>query len=256
MIGLTKKIIGLAVIFPITVIASDLNDNKVQVFEALKKNGIIVSEAYDSATGIKNGLQTLLTNTGIIAVNYKTKSIFINNDIIHINKNGEFVSSNARVIDAYLNNLEFKIVEKAQNEKYRIQVFLDVACPHCRRFYSTTPQLNQDGITVEYILMAGGGDKSPSFMQMSEIQSQDNQNQALSNLMNGIQLQKRENKVSMQMFLHQQAAIIVGVTGTPTIFYKGLKLPIVEAHKYPEILLSIENSLQGEGKEYKAHRVN
>lgn len=248
--------IATLMIMPLTSMADDLINNKIKVFEALKAKGIIIAATYQSESGKKNDMSTLLTNAGIVNVNYATQSIFINNDIININKKGEFVSSNARVVKEYLNDLEYKIIAKSDNEKYRIQVFTDVSCEHCQKFHRTVADLNRLGITVEFILTSGKGDQAPSFNQMSDIQSEPNQLQALTNQMNGIVPASIPKEPSIQMALHQQAAIIVGVTATPTIYYKGLKLPISMPNKYPELLDNLESSLMEDNKEYGAHRVN
>lgn len=242
-------------LLPLTTMAGSVAENKIKVFNALKKNRIIIAATYQSNTGEKNHMSTLLTNAGIIHVNYDTQSIFINNDIIAIGKNGEFVSSNARVTKKYLNNLEYKIEAKSPNERYRIQVFTDVTCPHCQDLHKMVPKLNSEGITVEFILTSRNGDKVPAFKEMSAIQAHPDQLQALTNEMNGIMPTKIPEKASIQMALHQQAAVALGIRGTPTIYYKGFKLPNAAVKNLPEILNKIDESLSLEG-EYNAHRVD
>ena len=254
--SLNKLLVASLIIAPFTANAGLVEDNKIKIFEALKDKGIIIAATYQSASGKKNDMSTLLTNAGVVNVNYKTQTIFINNDIININKNGDFVSSNARVIKEYINDLEGKIVAKAKDEKFKIQVFTDVSCEHCQKFHRTVSDLNRLGITVEFILISGRGDKAPAFNQMSAIESQPDQLQALTNQMNGIVPPTTPTEPSLQMALHQQAAVIVGVTETPTIYYKGLKLPIASSNKYPELLSNLESTLMEDDKEYGAHRVN
>lgn len=241
---------------PILAIANDLADKKIKVYESLKKNGIIVAETYQSQTGEMNNTYTLLTNAGIVGVNYETQSLFINNDIVHINENGDFVSNNARITDAFLKDLDYKIISKAENEKYVIQVFTDISCPHCRKFHTMLPQLNRSGITVEMILMSGQGDKTPAFNYMSAIQSQPDQLQALSNQMNSIFNDTPQQAASTQMAIHQQAAIALAVRGTPAIYYKGLNLPVVSPEKYMPLLQNIDSTLANDGVAFDAHRVN
>ena len=44
-----------------------------------------------------------------------------------------------------------KIIFKAQEEKYVINVFTDVDCPYCAKLHANMSQMNDLGITVKYL---------------------------------------------------------------------------------------------------------
>lgn len=52
-----------------------------------------------------------------------------------------------------LNNInnKDKIIFKAKNEKYAVNVFTDVDCPFCKKLHKEVPKLNQLGISVKYL---------------------------------------------------------------------------------------------------------
>lgn len=220
---------------------------------ALKKLGVKIASSYVSPISKAGGFTTLLTNGGMIQVNYDQGLIIYQNNLFKLDDKGELVSHNAKVTRAFLDDLGYKIVAQSPNEKYRIQVFIDMACPHCRAFFQTLPQALSNGITVEFILFSGGGDKQPSFVAMSSIFNEKDQLAALSNLMNGMAPSSMPTQPSLQMVLHQQAAIAIGVQGTPGIYYKGLNIPNVALG---QMLPMLEKFNQNYTEGYDAKRVD
>lgn len=233
--------------------STESHDKVLYMKNALKKLGVKIASSYVSPISEAGGFTTLLTNGGMIQVNYEQELIVYQNNLFKLDSNGDLVSHNAKVTRAYLDDLSYKIVAKSPNEKYRIQAFVDIACPHCRAFFQRLPQALNDGITVEFILFSGGGDKQPSFVAMSSIFEEDDQLSALTNMMNGMAPSSMPKQPSLQMVLHQQAAIAIGVQGTPGLYFKGLNIPNVSLDKMLPMLEKF-NSNYTEG--YDAKRVD
>ncbi|MBD0788027.1 thioredoxin fold domain-containing protein [Vibrio sp. Y2-5] len=229
-------------------------DQIINVNAALTKIGIKVASKYVTSMSNEVGFQTLVSNAGLMQVNYEKGIVMYGNNILKIDENGDLVSSNSRVTREFLDKLEYKILAKAPNEKYRIQVFTDITCPHCQDFHKRLPTLLNEGISVEFILFARYGDKRPEFLSMSAIQGQKDPLQALTNEMNGIIPTEGTGKPSLQMVLHQQAAIGIGVTGTPAIYYKGINIPITLPEAMPKLLETFEEAYRDD--KYAVERIN
>lgn len=53
----------------------------------------------------------------------------------------------------------------ADSIKYRITVFTDIDCPHCRRMHKRIPEYQQAGIDVTYVMLPRTGKDSPSYFK-------------------------------------------------------------------------------------------
>lgn len=110
-----------------------------------------------------------------------------------------------------------KIIFKAKNEKYVVNVWTDVDCPFCKKLHSKMQQMNDLGITVKYLAspLAGLHPKSQGIMEkiwcakdrvvaMDEYKAK----HIVPSIADCV------NPVAAQLKISQQ----LGVNGTPSIF--------------------------------------
>jgi len=109
-----------------------------------------------------------------------------------------------------------RIVFAAPNAKYTISVFTDVECGYCRRLHQDIPELNRNGITVEYLAFPRMGLGSKDYTDMISVWCASDRRQALTAAKQGTPVPAKSctNPVAMQYRLGQQ----LGVNGTPAIF--------------------------------------
>jgi len=119
------------------------------------------------------------------------------------------------------------ITFKAKNEQAAVWVFTDVNCGYCQRFHSTMDQLNDLGITVNYLPYPVIGKESMPMMNWAWCE--ENRQQALGRLKN--------KQVSASEYKHADCSnspinklynlgVELGVTGTPAIFLPdGTRIP-------------------------------
>ncbi len=105
------------------------------------------------------------------------------------------------------------VVFPARIQQRTLWVFTDIDCPYCRRLHQEVPELNRNGITVNYLFFPRSGPNTPSFQKAVNVWCAKDRQAA----MNDAKSQKSlpnlscENKILEQYQLSQA----LGVTGTP-----------------------------------------
>ena len=109
-----------------------------------------------------------------------------------------------------------KIVFKAKNEKYVLDIFTDVDCPYCRKLHSGMSEMNKLGITVKYLAFPRAGVKSASYDTAVSIWCAEDKAKAMTDAKNKKEIEKKtcKNPVKNHLSLVPQ----LGVTGTPSGF--------------------------------------
>jgi thiol:disulfide interchange protein DsbC len=109
-----------------------------------------------------------------------------------------------------------RIVFAAPNPKHTITVFTDIECGYCRKLHQDLPELNRQGITVEYLAFPRMGPASQDFVDMISVWCAVDKRAALTAAKGGQAVKPKNctSPVAMQYALGQQ----VGVSGTPAIF--------------------------------------
>jgi len=106
------------------------------------------------------------------------------------------------------------IIFKAENEKYRINVFTDIDCGYCRKLHGEMADYLAEGITVQYLCFPRAGENSDSYNKAVSVWCADDQNQAITAAKMGTgKLDKKtcKNPVAEHMKLGEK----LGVRGTP-----------------------------------------
>lgn len=118
-----------------------------------------------------------------------------------------------------------KIIYKAKNEKYIIDVFTDVDCPFCRKLHYGIDEMNSLGITVRYLAAPLASLHPAAQGKMEKIWCANDRKSALDDYNFDKEVPNSEackNPVSDQLAISQR----LGVNGTPAIFLSdGTHLP-------------------------------
>ena len=164
-------------------------------------------------------------------------------DVMYISTDGKYVIQGAvtdlelmtnistnRINLIKLNILESisdsdKIVFKAKEEKYVINVFTDVDCPYCAKLHANMRQMNDLGITVKYLASPLEQLHPNAQSAMEKIWCAEDRELAMHNYKSKRYLPDSPdciNPVSDQLAISKQ----LGVNGTPSIFFEnGTNLP-------------------------------
>jgi thiol:disulfide interchange protein DsbC len=149
---------------------------------------------------------------------------YMQGDIIDITKRTKMATSN-RVNDLKNELLASvkdsdKIVFKAKNEKYSIDVFTDVDCPFCAKLHGEVEKMNDLGITVKYLASPLASLHPTAQGQMEKIWCATDKVAAMDNYKKNRVVPnsaKCENPVASQLKVAQK----LGVNGTPSIFLEN-----------------------------------
>ena len=164
-------------------------------------------------------------------------------DVMYISIDGKYVIQGAvtdlnlmtnistnRINSIKLNILESisdsdKIVFKAKEEKYVINVFTDVDCPYCAKLHANMRQMNDLGITVKYLASPLEQLHPNAQSAMEKIWCAEDRELAMHNYKSKRYLPDSPdciNPVAEQLAISKQ----LGVNGTPSIFFEnGTNLP-------------------------------
>jgi thiol:disulfide interchange protein DsbC len=175
----------------------------------------------------------------------KDGQYIIQGDVIDLSTRKLFpINDKVKLIKATLINSisdQDKIIYKADNEKYSINVFTDVDCPFCRKLHLGMDKMNDLGITVKYLAAPLASLHPTAQNKMQKIWCADDRNLALDNYNIDKEVpvvDSCNDPVAEQLSLSKQ----LSVTGTPALFLSdGTHLP---GYLKPDLLLKkIETTL-------------
>ena len=103
-----------------------------------------------------------------------------------------------------------------------LTVFTDIDCPYCAKLHREVPQLNKNGITVEYLMFPRAGLGTPSFKKAVSMWCAEDNNKSMTEAKEGRPIDNKtcENPIKAQYQLGQE----LGVRGTPALITKTGKL--------------------------------
>ena len=199
--------------------------DKAEVLESLKK--ILEKHLRVAPSSLKESkipnLYEAMYGTEVVYVSADGK-YFINGDMINL-ETRENVSNIAKqsVRKGIMEKQDNKpIVFKAKNEKHKLTVFTDIDCPYCAKLHREVPQLNEAGVTVEYLMFPRAGIHSNSYKKAVSVWCADDQQTALTKAKKREQIEEKtcKNPIETQYNLGQE----IGVNGTPALITKSGKL--------------------------------
>ncbi|WP_126455768.1 DsbC family protein [Sulfuriflexus mobilis] len=119
---------------------------------------------------------------------------------------------------------EMLIYPADKGKKYSITVFTDIDCGYCRRLHQEMKAYTSRGIEVKYAFYPRAGRVSASFDKAVSVWCADDRHAAMDAAKSGKAIENKQcpNPVGK----HMDAAAVLGVAGTPTIFTQdGQRLP-------------------------------
>ncbi|RVU84471.1 DsbC family protein [Leucothrix sargassi] len=111
---------------------------------------------------------------------------------------------------------------KAENEKHVLRVFTDIDCGYCAKLHREIKEINDKGITIEYMAFPRAGIGSPSYDKIVSVWCADDQQDAMTKSKNRQAVPNKtcENPIKAQYELGQQ----LGVNGTPALLTESGQL--------------------------------
>ncbi|MEM9102784.1 MAG: DsbC family protein [Pseudomonadota bacterium] len=118
-----------------------------------------------------------------------------------------------------LKNNDF-VVFKAENEKHKVTVFTDVDCGYCRKLHKEVKELNNLGVTVQYLAFPRAGIPSDSYNKLMAVWCSDNRTAAMDNakLNRKFDFKTCENTIQDK---HMPLVRKFNLRGTPAIVTEG-----------------------------------
>jgi thiol:disulfide interchange protein DsbC len=140
---------------------------------------------------------------------------------------------------AYLDSLPDDLLVRYASKgeaKHTITVVTDIDCPYCRKFHNDIPSLNQQGVTVKYVMLPRAGVGSDSYKKTVSALCSDNPAEAITSAMQNVSLAEKHCKAN-SMSQNMQIAQRLKVKSTPTFILPNgqLKVGLIN----PEQLFSL-----------------
>ena len=109
------------------------------------------------------------------------------------------------------------VIFAPEDYKHTVTVFTDIDCGYCRKLHNEMDKYNDLGIRVRYLLFPRAGVGSPSYDKAVSVWCAENQQEAMTLSKAGKDVEQKtcENPVKS----HLELGKLVGVTGTPAIFF-------------------------------------
>lgn len=107
------------------------------------------------------------------------------------------------------------VVFKAKDEKHVLTVFTDIDCGYCAKLHREMADINDKGITIEYLMFPRAGLQSVSFQKAVSMWCAEDQQQMMTDAKERREIPNKmcENPVADQYNLGRE----LGVTGTPAL---------------------------------------
>ncbi len=117
---------------------------------------------------------------------------------------------------------ENMVIFAPEDYKHTVTVFTDIDCGYCRKLHNEMDKYNELGIRVRYLLFPRAGIGSPSYDKAVTVWCSENQQEAMTLSKAGKDVEQKtcENPVKT----HLELGKMVGVTGTPAIFFEDGEL--------------------------------
>ena len=143
----------------------------------------------------------------------------------------------------YLNSLPeelFVSYPSSGETKHTITVVTDIDCPYCRKFHNYIPNINQQGVTVNYVMLPRAGVGSGSHKKTISALCADNPANAITSAMQNVSPTNKNCKTN-PMSQHMQIAQDLKVNSTPTIILPNgqLKVGLVNPEQLFALLKSV-----------------
>lgn len=111
---------------------------------------------------------------------------------------------------------------KAKQQKHLITVFTDIDCPFCRKLHQSIENLNQQGVTIDYVMIPRGVKGSAAFNKTAAALCAKRPQFAMNSAMySGKYEGEITESCNQQLQAQQKIAAQFGFTATPTILLEN-----------------------------------
>lgn len=213
---------GLVLIGAVTAQAAALGDEgetKDRIIEGLEKNlpSLTVERDQLSRSPIP-GLWTLQVGPDVVYVDESGEHL-VQGDVISLRDRENLTETDRRsarleAIDAIPSDR--KISYPAEDEEHSITVFTDIDCGYCRQLHRDMADLNEAGVTVDYLFFPRGGQSSDAWEKSNRVWCADDRRAALDQAKSG-QTPETASCDDTPTEMHHTLGQRMGVTGTPAI---------------------------------------
>lgn len=202
--------LGLA-LFSAGLLSANVMADDANLKATLEKMGATNVRITDSA--IPN-FKMASSNEGVVYISQDGRYVLNGQIQVLELKDGKVTDITHKAQMAELNALKNEmIIYPAKNEKYVVNVFMDITCHYCHLLHQRLKEYNDEGITVRYLAFPRGGMNTQTAKQMEAIWTSPDKVKALNDAEEGKlpQTLKTPNIVKK----HYDLGIKFGVTGTP-----------------------------------------
>lgn len=166
--------------------------------------------------------------------------VMIGPQLYYVSKDGKYllngklfdIDSKQDLTTPKISDAKAKVIEEVGEEnmvifapddyKYTVTVFTDIDCGYCRKLHKEIDKYNDLGIRVRYMLFPRSGVGSPSYLKAVSVWCSDNQQEAMTLSKAGKEIEQKSCKNPVMS--HMELGQMVGVTGTPAIFFEDGEL--------------------------------
>jgi len=163
------------------------------------------------------GFSRVVTEKGIIYVSDDNRYFFVGK-LFKIMNDNKLVDLTRKYMDT-TRKLEIQkladsaILFKSKNERYIVDVFIDVDCVFCKKMHKNIDNYLRLGISLRYYAKPGGGIGSDSFQKLNSIWCSDNQRHKINLAMAGIS--PKYINCNSVVAEHYKMAKELNIDGTP-----------------------------------------
>lgn len=138
-------------------------------------------------------------------------------------------------------NIYVNYPSSSKPSKYEITVFTDIDCGYCRKFHSNMASLNNQGISVNYIMLPRSGVGSKSHTKTIAALCSDNPAKTITRAMQNEKI-KQNNCTTNVMSQHIKVVQDLKINNTPTIVLPNgqMKLGLVSPKQLLALLVNAD----------------
>lgn len=139
--------------------ASDVQSNIQSSIKSVLGNRPVVINDYDDQ------LKEVMVDSKVYFATHDGRYLFAGSILDTQNKTDIVAAKEDQLRDAYLSSLPqdvFVSYPSSSSSKYQVTVFTDIDCSYCRKMHNYMPSFNQQGISVNYVMLPRAGVGSSS----------------------------------------------------------------------------------------------
>lgn len=202
-----KHLLGLS----LALVAGSAMANDANLVKQLEKMGAKNVKISDSPLA---GFKTAISDQGILQISNDGRYV-IHGQIFEL-KDGKATDITNRPLLANLDEIKNEMITyPATNQKYVVNVFMDITCGYCQMLHKQIKEYNDLGITLRFLAFPRTGLNSQAAKQMEAIWQAKDRNKALDDAYNGVLPTNLKSADLVKR--HYQLGLKFGINGTPNM---------------------------------------